>query len=62
MNLAVDRAFSLLSFFKDFVYFTKRESISSWGEAVGEGEADSPLSWEPDVHRAQSQPQDHDLS
>ena len=34
-------------FFKDFIYFTERESEHKRGEWQAEGKADSPLSGEP---------------
>ena len=41
-------------FFKDYIYLWERESMSGeWGgveaEGEGKGEADSPLSWKPDM-------------
>ena len=41
--------FIFILFFKDFIYLRERatESTQIGGEAEGEGEADSTLSWEP---------------
>ena len=43
-----------------FIYLSKRENTSEGGGAEGEGEADSPLSREPNV-RLNPRTQDHDL-
>ena len=46
-------------YFKDFIYLTER--VQAWGGAQGKGEADSPLSREPEWDLIPG-PQDHDLS